>query len=496
MENVRLFPLMEQAAKQWPNDIAIACSSDAFTFAQLHIAAKNLAALFRKAGIQPGYKVGLMCPNGPEYVVGSFALFMIDGVVVPVFPGLKNTEVMELALELKVDAFCYSPQFDAQIPERRKPALIQADLLGGKVKLHIKLSSRQHTGERDRQRLVKLDAPLIRFTSGTTSKSKGVIIPQASMYEFTRRFAAIYAIERGDCILSLLSMPHIFYQVTTAFLKGVKLLVGDATDIEPIFGLLGKHRVTHIEAAPTFYRMLLGVNNPPPVDMRRVKYFTSCGAPLTDRVAESFRARFGREIVQRYGLTETGPVLVNRCEDPSKRGSLGIPPPGCEVRLTDGTVTSHKQTFGEILIRCPGLFHGYYSPWTPRDDILKKGWFATGDLGRRDKDGYYWIAGRTKAVINVGAVKVFPGEIENLLLSHPEIDEAWVFGAPDRRFGEAPHAKVKLARGATCTKKELLRFANRKLSVFKALRKIEIVDAIPKTLTGKIKRQTRRIISA
>ncbi|HZD40406.1 MAG TPA: fatty acid--CoA ligase family protein, partial [Terriglobales bacterium] len=410
--------------------------------------------------------------------------------------GLKNGEVSELVSEMGLDAICCSPSFAGQIPEREHASLICADLLQGKSPLLIQACRQRLADERDRQRLIKLGAPMIRFTSGTTSRSKGVIIPQSSMVEYTKRFATVYGIKRGDCVLNLLSMPHIFYQVTTAFLKGMKLLVEDATQIESIGSLLGNHRVTHIEAAPTFYRMLLAAGDLPPKAVRHVRYFTSCGAPLKDAVAASFRERFRREIVQRYGLTETGPVLVNTSEDPSKRGSLGAPAPGCEVRLAGDMSKSNERSYGEILVRCPGLFHGYYRPWTPQHRILKRGWFATGDLGKRDKDGYFWIAGRTKTVINVGAVKVFPDEIEDLLLSHPEIDEAFVYGAPDPRFGEAPHAKVKLAPGSASTQKELLRFANRRLSVFKALRHIEFVDAIPKTLTGKIKRQTGRTLSA
>jgi acyl-CoA synthetase (AMP-forming)/AMP-acid ligase II len=191
--------------------------------------------------------------------------------------------------------------------------------------------------------------------------------------------------------------------------------------------------------------------------------------------------------VQRYGLTETGPVLVNLSEDISKRGSLGTAAPGCKIRL-DNSTDSASADFGEIIVCCPGLFAGYYRPWMAKDSLLKDGWFYTGDLARRDRDGYYWLVGRTKTVINVGAVKVFPDEIEDLLLTHPAIEEAVVFGAFDPRFGEAPHAKVKLASGSNCTQRELLRYANQNLSLFKALRRIEFVDAIPKTVTGKTKR--------
>jgi len=494
MKPLSLFPLMAHAAEKWPDDIALVRADEAFTFAQLYDATTNLATLLQQTGIKPGYKVGLMCPNGPEYMLGSFAIFMVGGVVVPIFPGLRDSEVLDLAREMGLDGFCYSPQFEAQIAGAETTPLLHVNLLEDKIKLYIALSRQRNNDERDRQRLVGLDAPMIRFTSGTTSKSKGVIIPQASMYEYTRRFAAMYGIEKGDCILDLLSMAHIFYQVTTAFLKGVKLLVEDSTKVESVLALLRRHHVTHIEAAPTFYRMLLALKDASPRDMPHVRHFTSCGAPLMDTVAASFRERFGREIVQRYGLTETGPVLVNGCEDPSKRGSLGVPAPGCEVRLGEDNGSPKEKNFGEIFVRCPGLFRGYYRPWTPRHKILKKGWFATGDLGRRDKDGYYWIAGRTKTIINVGAVKVFPDEIEDLLLTHPAIEEAFVFGAPHPRFGEAPHAKVKLVSGATCSQRELLRYTNKNLSLFKAVRSIEFVDLIPKTVTGKTKRHegTRR----
>ena len=119
---------------------------------------------------------------------------------------------------------------------------------------------------------------------------------------------------------------------------------------------------------------------------------------------------------------------------------------------------------------------------------MEKGWFRTGDIARRDRDGYYWIVGRTKEVINVGGVSVFPREIEEVLASHPDVEEALVFGAAEPRFGEVPHGKIKLRLHATSGEKDLMRWANERLSVFKALRKLEVVENIPKTVTGKLRR--------
>lgn len=486
LNNERLFPLLDHAARQWPTDIALARGTHTFTFHQLKIAVAQLALELARSGITSGCKVGLMCANGPEYVIGSFALFLVDAIVVPIFPGLKEREITSLADDLGLDAYCYSQQFEHQLPRRLPGSQVSVDLQAGNSSLHFERCHRSDNGETDRQQLACLGAPLIRFTSGTTSKAKGVIIPQSSMLEYTQRFTSVYALQRGDCILNLLSMAHIFYQVTAGMLRGVKLLVEDASKGDAVLRSIREHPVTHIEAAPSFYTMLLTEKDFHAEDLRRVKYITSCGAPLPDSVAEAFRDRFGREIVQRYGLTETGPVLINTNEDATKRGSLGLAAPGCEIRLKDGA--DESANVGEIQVRCAGLFHGYYLPWTLREDVLDDGWFRTGDVARRDADGYYWMTGRTKTMINVGAVKVFPDELEDILRSHAEVEEALVYPSTDARFGEVPHAKVVLRSGSSVNARELLRYANRDLGVFKSLRRIEVVKEIGKTHTGKLKR--------
>ena len=482
----KLFPLLEQAAEQWPGDTALVRGAQTFTFQQLKRAAEQLAAELVNSIIKPGTKVGLLCPNGPEYVIGSFALFLVDAIVVPIFPGLKEREIASLADDLGLDSYCYSPQFENQLPRRLPGNRVSVDLQAENFVLHVERSERSDNGETHRHRPACLGAPLIRFTSGTTSKAKGVIIPQASMMEYTYRFASVYSIQKSDCVLNLLSMAHIFYQVTAGMLRGVKLVVEDASKIDAVLRSIREHEVTHIEAAPSFYTMLLAEDDFRAEDLRRVRYITSCGAPLPDSVAEVFRDRFGREIVQRYGLTETGPVLINTNEDTTKRGSLGMAAPGCEIRLKDRA--DESADVGEIQVRCAGLFHGYYVPWTPREEVLDDGWFRTGDIARRDADGYYWMTGRTKTIINVGAVKVFPNELEDILMTHSEVREVLVYSSPDSRFGEVPHAKVVLRSDSTANARELLRYANRDLGVFKSLRHIEVVKEIGKTHSGKLKR--------
>src|SRR5678816_4524369 len=170
----------------------------------------------------------------------------------------------------------------------------------------------------------------------------------------------------------------------------------------------------------------------------RCVIFLSGGTALGQQLADQFWAKFGHEIVEHYGLAETGTVFMNESQDARKRDSIGLPG-RTEVKLLcgDGECLTGEAT-GELLVRCAGLFDAYYQPWRLRQEVLVDGWFNTGDVSRRDADGYYWIVGRVKEMINVAGVKVFPQDIESILASHDSVEEAVVFAVPNKRFGEVP----------------------------------------------------------
>jgi len=195
MSDRTLFPLLEQAARNWPKDIAQVRESHRLTFLQLKAAAEQLAAECLRADIKPGDKIGLMCPNGPEYVIGSFALFSIDAVVVPIFPGLKELEIAALDAELRLDGICYSPKFKSELPKDFTNDPIGVELNEAEITLYIQKHCRKNPRHDFNDKPLGDEAPLIRFTSGTTSKAKGVIIPQYAMMEYTHRFADVYAIK-------------------------------------------------------------------------------------------------------------------------------------------------------------------------------------------------------------------------------------------------------------------------------------------------------------
>lgn len=485
---MNLFSILEDAAKKWPEDTAVVYENLSFRYVDLYTAAESMAAKLRRAGVRAGDKIGIMCPNNPEYIVAFFAVLRAEAIVVPISPELKPAEVGRIAKQMALDAFCYSSRFKPLIPEGDERAIMEAPISAGAALLCIKLASARATPQAERDQLLGINAACIGFSSGTTSEAKGIIRSHATFLERAKMQRSMDPITKSNSILWLRPinrpLPH---RLCACMLEGAKLILANSLVTDALPRLIRERGVDQIYAGPLFFRQVL--RSLTREDLRGVRYFISGGSSLPNSVAEAFHARFGREISQSYGLAECTPVLLNISEDPSKRGSAGRPLPGREIKLASlGSESSEGESVGEILVRGPGLFDAYYKPWRLRDEVLEDGWFRTGDIARRDADGYYWIVGRTKEVINVGGMKVFPYEVEEVLLGHPAVEEAAVYGVTEARFGEVPHARVKLRSGAVCTERDLLRHVNERLSVFKSLRGVEFVDEIPKTVTGKPRR--------
>ena len=483
---MHLFSILEDSAKKWPEDTAVVHDGRSLRYRDLFSAAESLAQELRALGMEEGDKVGVMFPNGPEYIAVAFAVLRIGAIVVSIPPVLKVGEVASFAKEMALDGFCCSDRFVSLIPRAEyKNVACRVSIFSGRDPLFL-TRTRQGVPQSERELLLEIKAATIRSSSGTTGKAKGIIVSHDSLLERAKTYCEAPPLQKGDNVLWLRPMarPEIYAFV----LQGTKIVIGDAMDTRSLARLTRQHSVTHIYAGPMFYRMMSSEKDIAAEDLRGVRYFLSGGSALGKQIADAFAVRYGREIIEHYGLAECATVLINLSQDPSRRGSVGKPF-RAEVKLVSaGGSQLDGEGTGDLLVRSPGLFDAYYKPWRLRDEVLEDGWFRTGDIARRDSDGYYWIVGRTKEVINVGGVKVFPYEVEKALLTHPAVEEAMVFGAPEPRFGEVPHAKVKLRSGAVCVARELLRYVNERLSVFKALRSVEFVDEIPKTVTGKPKR--------
>jgi long-chain acyl-CoA synthetase len=303
-------------------------------------------------------------------------------------------------------------------------------------------------------------------------------------------FRQVLHLTEEDVFLAVLPLFHA-YGGTVLFWEPLSL--GASIVVEPRFvpeALLTailQHRVTMFAGVPSMYAVLAGTPRPPG-DFSALRLCISGGAPLPTEVLRAFEARYGIPIYEGYGPTECAPVLtVNPPFGKRKIGSVGPPIPQVELRVVDGQGKPLSPgEIGEIVARGPNVMRGYLNRPGETAEVLRDGWYHTGDLGRVDEDGYYYITDRKTDLILVGGLNVYPREVELVLCSHPAVAEAAVIGTPDPVRGEAPKALIILREGKDVSVQELLQWCRQRLANYKVPRSVVVVPDLPKTVTGKI----------
>ena len=429
--------------------------------------------------------IGLVGSKDIEFVIAFLALLRRGNPVVAISPASRPAEIVEVAERFSLTALCYSEKFSVSLGSAAEisqfsvwPGITASEIL----KFPERSDRKARQNELARRRISS-----IRLSSGTTGQAKGIMISEEAIWWRAECNSVMHQVTAKDCILYIIAMDLASPHLIAYFSQGATVVVEEAHNFEAIRGLCGRHKITHVHGTPLFYQMMINQPDVLASDFSAIKFFISTGAPLPTATAASFGEIFGREISQYYGLGECGPVFVNVSNDTSKRGAAGVLLPDWQINFGGGNSPAPND-LGELSVRGPGLFDGYYEPWRIGDEVLVDGWFRTGDLVRRDDDGYFWIVGRSKDLINVGGTKVFPAEIEDLLMRHPDVEGALVYGHSDARFGEVPQAKVKRHAGASVTERDLVRFVNDHLPILKQLRHVEFVADLPRTSTGKIRR--------
>ncbi|MCX7047738.1 MAG: class I adenylate-forming enzyme family protein [Candidatus Sumerlaeota bacterium] len=483
---MNLADLFHQAAKQWLDKDAIVQGADCFTYRRLGEWIETLKSGLQQAGVRPGQRIGLFCGDSAAQVAASFAIMAAGAAVAPISPALSKEERRAIIEQVHLNGVVSEGGGQGGrggLSGRGGPGR----LLEGGVLFQLNKSD-----VRPPEGFSQINAAFVRFTSGTTGESKGVVLSHETIHDRIAAANAALRIGPADTILWTLPMAyHFAVSIVCYLLNGATILLCETADAKAMLEMIRQRKATVLYAAPQHYRRFIENAAPGAREIsRHVRLAISTSAGLPRETAETFCERFGVALSNCYGLIEAGLPFINLEKPLEKCDSVGRATPGYEARLAraDGTECLRNET-GEIWLRGPGFLDAYYSPWRQRSEIMSGGWFHTGDLGQMDEEGFLRLAGRAHEVINCGGVKLFPTEIERVLDAHPAVAESQVYGAPDADLGEIPAARVVLKKIATTpSADELIRYCRAHLSADETPRRIEFISALPRTASGKLKR--------
>ena len=506
-----LASLLTRAERQFSDKVAIFHGDRQFSFAQVGEAASRLAsALVHRLGVRKGSRVGLLLPNCPEFTMTDWALIRAGLVRVPVNPRLAPSEVEYILSDSGAEVVVYDGEY-ASVVEAIRPNLpaarhfiaIGAAPAGSHGWDDVLAQGRPGSFQVD----ADMDDPyMILYTSGTTGRPKGATTTVRSRW-FTIFTSAENEnfVESSDVMLHVASLGHgSGTKVLNHYVKGATNIYLPKFTIEAFCETVQWHRVTTTWVVPTIIGMLLDFPDRGKYDLSSLRTIVYGGAPMpVERLKEALQI-FGPIFVQVFGLSETPHPIISMGKVDHvagtprqlerRLGSTGRPSIGVEVRLiTEDGRDAAAGEVGEIAARGDNVMTGYWGKPEATAEVMKDGWFHTGDLAVADDEGYISIVDRKKDMIISGGYNVYPREVEEALYKHPAVRECAVIGVPDAKWGEAVKAVVSLKPGQPASAEELLEHCRQWLAGYKKPQSVELLDELPKSPNGKIlKRELRK----
>ncbi len=412
-------------------------------------------------------RIGLQCRDGIGYVVLALGILRAGGCLVPVAPELapaeKETLVSTVALDFLLTSGDGSEDGLAfETMDRSAPPPWEA-------------------------RFAALNPAFIRFSSGTTGRSKGIVLSHETLRARVEAANAGLQIGRTDRVLWVLPMSHHFAVSIILYLwHGSAIIIPVSGLAGDLLGAAVRHRATVAYAAPFHYDQLAGDRGRTPWPSLRLAVSTT--AALPPETGAAFDAAFGIYPAQALGIIEAGLPCLNVPSPRDRPGSVGRVQPGFSFALVDPEGhPAPPDSQGDLLVKGPGFFDAYIEPWQERDETMPDGWFTTGDIALADPGGWLYLLGRSQAVINSGGMKFFPEEVEAVLLSHPDVAGARVSGRPHPSLGMIPVAEI-VPKNQHAVPTDLPAFCRSRLARFKIPADWTLVSSIPHTASGKIKR--------
>lgn len=462
-----------------------AATGRALTYAALGAQARTVAANLAARGMRTGDTFCLYAPNSLEYPIAYYGIQLAGGVPTTANPLYSYEELTKQLVDSRATGILTVPEFlDKALGAAAEAGIPEVFVFGeapGALPFSLLLADGAPPAANATAELAALP-----YSSGTTGTAKGVMLTHANMIAAILQTIAYEDTAAADVTIAFLPFFHIYGQqviLNCGLRQGSTLIVMSRFDFEGFCRAVQQYRVTRLYLVPPIVLALAKSPTVDNYDFSSVTHIVAGAAPLGAELTRAASDRIGALVRQGYGMTETACIIsiTPAGQQPPQPDSVGLPVPGCEVKLVDG----------ELLVRGPQIMKGYLNrPAETAEMLLPDGWMRTGDIAEIDDHGWIRIVDRCKELIKYKGCQVPPAELEALLVSHPAVADAAVIGVADEEAGEIPKAFV--VRRAPITTEELSAFVNERVAPFKKVRQWEFVDVIPKSPSGKILRRLLR----
>jgi malonyl-CoA/methylmalonyl-CoA synthetase len=438
--------------------------------AELEEATRRLAGRLQAVGLEPGDRMLFSAGSSLELVIAHIAALRSGIVVVPANTAYREREVAHIVNDARPKAALVDD------PDRARWVLAA----GGPETVVVGPDVDLPDSEPAILDSASPESPaLIGYTSGTTGSPKGAVLTHANLLAGSQSVGLAWRWTASDRLVLALPLFHahgLCVGLHGTLLAGASAVLLPRFELDAVLDAASAHDASLFFGVPTMYHRL--AQSPRVAELGRLRLCVSGSAALPAELHRALAERGGQQVLERYGMTETLMNVSNPYDGERRAGSVGFPLPGVELRLSDGEE-------GEIQLRGPNVFAGYWERSQATAESFTDGWFRTGDLARLDPDGYLHILGRSKELIISGGLNVYPREVEDVLLDHPDVAEVAVVGTPSDEWGELVTAYV-VPTGDNPPAEPLLTFAAERLAAFKRPRLLHFVDSLPRNALGKV----------
>jgi len=532
-----VFQFLDQSAQKYPDRACTIFKGAVISYKEMNAISDHIAGALVAMGVKKGDRVGIFMPNTPQFVMAYFGILKAGGVVVATNPLYTPPEIEYQANDSGVEIMFVMTNFYKTIKaaqpktkikklivtnikeglppllrvlftlakEKKAGFRIEGGLAEGDIWLQDLLAKHAST-PRPKLDIGSDDTAMFQYSGGTTGVSKAAVATHFNVLADTLQIKNWMAnIEEGkETVLMAIPLFHVYGMVAGmlfAMSAGASMvMIPNARDIPDVLENIHKYNPTIFPGVPTLYN---AINNHPEVkagkiSLRSIKACISGSAPLMRETKETFERLSGGKVFEGYGMSEAPTAThCNPLNGVNKTGSVGMPLPDVDckiISLDDGETEMPVGEIGEIVINGPQVMKGYHNMPTETANALRKlkdgkTWLFTGDIGRMDEDGYFYIVDRKKELIKPGGYQVWPREVEEVLAAHPKVMDVGVAGIPDPYRGETVKAWIVLKPGETATEDELKAFCKERLAAYKVPTHYEFRSELPKTTVGKILRR-------